>query len=103
MIRINILPKIYDEIPIYQQFINELKTDIPRIEAKLPIINEEIALLLRYEIEIDPEVRFSFTYELHEFRTKEFLSRTFVPVRNSGDFSARVEIPMTFRPGSKFR
>jgi len=56
LIRINILPKTYDEIPIYQQFLDELKEDLPRIEEKLPIINEEIALLLRYETEIDSKV-----------------------------------------------
>ncbi len=59
MIRINLLPKTYDEISIYQEFIDELKRDLPRIEMKLPIINEEIALLIRYEIEIDSKVCFS--------------------------------------------
>ncbi len=54
--RINILPKIYDEVLLYQEYIDELKADIPRIEAKLPLINEEVALLHRYEIEIDPKV-----------------------------------------------
>jgi hypothetical protein len=66
-IRINILPKIYDEIPIYQQFIDELKEDIPRIEAKLPLINEEIALLFRYEIDIDPKVHFLFESSIQIF------------------------------------
>jgi hypothetical protein len=28
------------------------------MEVKLPLINEEVALLLRYEIEIDPKVGF---------------------------------------------
>ncbi|UJR33040.1 hypothetical protein I4U23_020499 [Adineta vaga] len=51
--KINILPKTYAEIPIYQQFIDELKMDISRIETKLPLIDEEVTLLLRYEIEID--------------------------------------------------
>ncbi|CAF4716798.1 unnamed protein product [Rotaria socialis] len=54
--KINILPKIYDEIPTYQQFIDELKTDVLKIESRLPLINEEVALLLRYEIEIDPKL-----------------------------------------------
>lgn len=54
--RLNILPKIYDEIPRYQEFLDRLREDLPRIEGKLPIINEEIALLLRYETEIDPQV-----------------------------------------------
>jgi hypothetical protein len=31
---------------------------------KLPLINEEIALLIRYEIEIDPKVRF-FLFEIN--------------------------------------
>ncbi|CAF4415683.1 unnamed protein product, partial [Adineta steineri] len=53
---INILPKTYDEIPIYQQFIDELKVDIPRIEAKLPLIDEEMTLLIRYEIEIQSKL-----------------------------------------------
>ncbi|CAF2418248.1 unnamed protein product [Rotaria sp. Silwood2] len=55
--KVNILPKTYAEIPIYQEFIDELKADVLRIEAKLPLINEEVALLLRYEIEIDPKVQ----------------------------------------------
>ncbi|CAF4640561.1 unnamed protein product [Rotaria sp. Silwood1] len=54
--KVNILPKIYDEIPIYQEFIDELKSDVLRIEAKFPLINEEVALLLRYEIEIDSKL-----------------------------------------------
>ncbi|CAF0762898.1 unnamed protein product [Adineta steineri] len=54
--KINILPKTYDEIPIYQQFIDELKVDIPRIEAKLPLIDEEMTLLIRYEIEIQSKL-----------------------------------------------
>ncbi|CAF1355620.1 unnamed protein product [Rotaria magnacalcarata] len=54
--KINILPKMYDEIPNYQQFIDELKTDALEIESKLPLINEEVALLFRYEIEINPKL-----------------------------------------------
>ena len=53
---LNILPKIYEEIPGYQEFLDRLKEDLPKIEGKLPIISEEIALLLRYETEIDPQV-----------------------------------------------
>jgi hypothetical protein len=52
----NVLPNSYEDVTVYQQFIEELKADIPRIEAKLPLINEEVALLLRYEIEIDSKV-----------------------------------------------
>ncbi len=62
--RINHLPKTYDDIPIYQELIDELKRDLPRIEMKLPIINEEIALLIRYEIEIDPKVCFFLPIDL---------------------------------------
>ncbi|CAF1052735.1 unnamed protein product [Didymodactylos carnosus] len=51
-----ILPKTYDDIPIYQQFIDDLKANIPRIEAKIPLISEEVALLLRYEVEIEQGV-----------------------------------------------
>ena len=51
--RIHVLPKTYAEIPVYQQFIDELKADVLEIEKKLPLINEQMALLVRYEIEID--------------------------------------------------
>lgn len=54
--RLGIHPKIYEEIPLYQELLEQLKSDLPRIEEKLPIINEEIALLLRYETEIDHQV-----------------------------------------------
>ncbi len=79
MIRINFLPKTYDEIPIYQQLIEELKEDIPRMEVKLPLINEEVALLLRYEIEIDPKVgffrdiQFEFLWFVKGFRTTSII------------------------------
>ena len=54
--RIHIVPKTYAEIPVYQQFIDELKANIPEIEKKLPLINEQMALLVRYEIEIDSKL-----------------------------------------------
>jgi len=54
--KINVVPKTYDDIPIYQEFIEQLKNDIPRIEDKLPVINEQIGLLHRYEIDINPKV-----------------------------------------------
>ncbi len=38
-----------------------------------------------------------------EFRLEKFLSRTFGPVRNIGEFSARSEISVSSRPGQKFR
>ena len=57
--RVNILPKTYDDIASYQQMIEQLKAELPRIEPKLPIINEEVALLLRYEMEIDADVGLS--------------------------------------------
>lgn len=66
--RIHIHPKTYEEIPIYQKFIDELETDMIRIEANLPLINEEVALLLRYEIEIDSQVCFVIEFFRIEFK-----------------------------------
>lgn len=71
MIRINILPKVYDEIPIYQQLIDQFKIDVLEVEAKLPLINEEVALLLRYEVEIDPKVIHKIIF--YEFHLNDFI------------------------------
>ncbi|CAF0769681.1 unnamed protein product [Adineta ricciae] len=54
--RIHIVPKTYAEIPVYQQFIDELKVNVPEIEKKLPLIHEQMMLLVRYEIEIDSKL-----------------------------------------------
>ena len=63
----NILPKNFDEIPIYEEFIDEFKKDVLKIEVKLPLINEEVALLLRYEIEIDSKVIFYLLSKISTF------------------------------------
>ena len=55
-VRINVRPAVYADIPVYQDMIDQLREEVPRTEGKLPLIDEQVALLIRYEKELDMPV-----------------------------------------------
>jgi hypothetical protein len=68
--RIHILPATYDDILVYQQTIDELRADLPRIQRKFPLIDEQMALLVRYEINIETNVCIERNRIVYSHRSK---------------------------------